>query len=235
MLQCLSHRSQLITDNPLQFVLLPHDILRKLKLTAGAYQIVRRIVALEVNIPVKVILQEACCQFDGDRECCLYQGSNLLCGQRIFDFLNESLRKGTELRGIKAHLRQVGFVFHSGIGDETNRIAEIIHRHTGHDGVEVDDRDRTLGDTVKEDVVRLGIVVCHTSRQFSVCLTDAQLGGIVTDRSNVVEFGLYFILAVLYIGFGRGKQIIETLLCVVEVRSGFVRVDPSKPDSCIWK
>ena len=87
--------------------------------------------------------------------------------EHIPAFLEKALGIFLEQVKVAVYLGQILLILRGGIGTETDAVPKIVEGEPRHDGVEVDDCNRSAGDIVKHDVVELGIVVSHPQRKFS--------------------------------------------------------------------
>ena len=123
-------------------------------------------VNLEIVIALQIIGEKAHSAFkshnlgaDGHQEDLLFR-----------ELSGASLEKAFDIHFIEVHITedfvQIRLVFIGGACAETDGVAEIIHRKSRHDGIQIDDTDSFAGLVVDHDIVQLCVVVGDTQRDF---------------------------------------------------------------------
>ena len=139
-------------------------ILHQLELCPAAVEIMVFPVNLEIVIALQIIGEKAHSAFkshnlgaDGHQEDLLFR-----------ELSGASLEKAFDIHFIEVHITedfvQIRLVFIGGACAETDGVAEIIHRKSRHDGIQIDNTDSFAGLVVDHDIVQLCVVVGDTKR-----------------------------------------------------------------------
>ena len=120
-----------------------YDIKCQGQLISRANQIMLLIQHLEIVISVDVVVEEAYHKLNRRRERAEHETIDFILGQSALDLSDVSLCKRAEFLDIKGDLGKIRLVLLCGVADKAHRISEVVHRHAGHNGVEVNDHERT--------------------------------------------------------------------------------------------
>ena len=180
-----------------------------------------RIIDLKVFISGDIVVQKTDGELDGNRDGTQCHRINFRLGKRIHGDADKALGKCAVEIQIQRDLAEIRLIFRRRIGRKTNRIAEIMHRKTRHNRIQIDNDQRLQRGLVQQNVIALGIIVCHAQRDFTVCQHIAQSACDFRQIADSCYLLADTVAAAVFILGNVAEKGFQTKLGIVEIRDGF--------------